>query len=316
MTPDPDGATPSGDGGVREGGAGASGSARPVEGPASPGSGPSSSRGGPPVPSGELERVIRRAVELQMETGAGTGPASSAGEALTEEEVLRIGREVGLEPRHVRRALAEVRAESLLPDLPADEGVPNRLWGGAFARASRAVPGDPAEVQGELEEHFREAESLQAIRSRPGRSLWEPAGGLVNKMQRTLDVGGHGYELAEGRRVELSVTELEAGWSLVTVTVDLRNLRTEQAVGWAGGASGVAVPMVLVGALVLGLPVEALLPAAAGGIGGASVLGGRYTLTKKRRRVELVLEGLLDRVETGEPLGSDQSSWRERLLGG
>lgn len=270
--------------------------------------------GGPPVPSSELERVIRRATELQHGPGAG-GAGGGDEDPLTEEEILRIGREVGLEPRHVRRALAEVRAEALLPEPPDDTDLARQLWGGAFARASRAIPGDPDEVQERVEEHFRQRESLQPIRSRPGRSLWEPAGGLVNKMQRALDVGGRGYELAEARRVELSVTGLESGWSLVTVTADLRNLRTEHAAGWAGGAAGVIVPGVVIGAVVAGLPLELLLPLGAGGIGGTSALAGRYTLGKKRRRVELVLEGLLDRLETGEPLEPERSDWRERLLG-
>ncbi len=269
---------------------------------------------GPPVPSSELERVIRRAVELQHGTDGETDGGSDAPDSLTESEVLRVGREVGLEPRHVRRALAEVRAESLLPDPPEDAGVPRRLWGGAFARASRAVPGEPEEVQDRLESHFRERESLQSIRARPGRSLWEPAGGLVSKMQRTLDVGGRGYELAETRRVELSVTGLESGWSLVTLTADLRNVRAEQAAGWTAGAAVLGFPALVVATVAVGLPVEIAAPVVAGGAGGASVLGARRTTGKRRRRVELVLEGLLDRLETGEPLEPDRSGWRDRLL--
>ena len=270
------------------------------------------SRGGPPVPSSELERIIRRATELQQGTaGAGGGED----EPLGEDEIVRIGREVGLEPRHVRQALAEVRAESLLPDPPRDTGLPQRLWGDAFARASRAVPGDPGEVRERVERHFRERESLQPIRSRPGRSLWEPAGGLVSKMQRALDVGGRGYELAEARRVELTVAGLESGWSLVTVTADLRNVRTEHATGWTAGAAALGLPAVFVATAAIGLPVELAAPLVAGGAGGASALGARRTTAKRRRRVELVLVGLLDRLETGEPLEPDRSDWRDRLLG-
>lgn len=271
--------------------------------------------GGPPVLSSELERVIRRATELQQGPDGDPGGGGGGDEPLSEAEIVRIGREVGLEPRHVRRALAEVRAESLLPEPPEDDGLPHRLWGDAFARASRAVPGDPEEVRERVERHFRERESLQAIRSRPGRSLWEPAGGLVSKMQRALDVGGRGYELAEARRVELTVTGLESGWSLVTVTADLRNVRAEHATGWTAGAAALGFPALVVATAAVGLPLELAAPLVAGGAGGASALGARRTTGKRRRRVELVLEGLLDRLESGESLGPDRSDWRDRLLG-
>lgn len=276
--------------------------------------GPAGEGGGPPVPSSELERVIHRAVELQH--GAGDAAEADGGgeEPLTESEVLRIGREVGLEPRHVRRALAEVRAEALLPEAPEDEGVTRRVLGDAFVRVSRAVPGEPDEVQAQVEEHFRERESLQSVRLRSGRSLWEPAGSLVSKMQRALDVGGRGYELAEGRRVELSVAGLEDGWSLVTLTVDLRNVRSEHGIGWLTGLGGAGSGAGVVAVLVLGVPVLVAVPAlAAAAVGGTSA-ATRWTLEKKRRRLELVLEGLLDRLEEGGDLAPRRPDWRDRLL--
>ena len=159
--------------------------------------GPPSTAG--PLSSGDLEQVIRRAAELQHSVGAG---GAGGRDGLSEGEVLRIGREVGLDPRHVRRALAEHRAESLVPALPEDEA-PLRALGEGRVRASRAVPGEPVGVQEKLEGHLRTRESLQSVRRRPGRSLWEPAGSLLSKMQRTLDVGGRGYELAEARSLEV-----------------------------------------------------------------------------------------------------------------
>lgn len=280
-------------------------------GPAGEGGGPP---GGPPVPSSELERVIHRAVELQHGAGGAAEADGGGEEPLTESEVLRIGREVGLEPRHVRRALAEVRAEALLPEPPEDEGVARRVLGDAFVRVSRAVPGEPDEVQAQVEEHFRERESLQSVRLRSGRSLWEPAGSLVSKMQRALDVGGRGYELAEGRRVELSVAGLEDEWSLVTLTVDLRNVRSEHGIGWLTGLAGAGSGVAVVAVLVLGVPVLVTVPAlAAAAVGGTSA-ATRWTLEKKRRRLELVLEGLLDRLEEGGDLAPRRPDWRDRLL--
>lgn len=264
--------------------------------------------GSPPLPAERLQDVIRRAAEIQMGEGEGTR------DELSTEEILRIGTEVGLEPHHVRRALAEVRAESLLPDPPEDRGPARSFWGAGVARASRAVPGDRAEVQGRVEEHFRSRESLQSVRRRLGRSLWEPAGSLVSKMQRALDVGGRGYELAEARRVELAVAGLEDGWSLVTLIADLRNVRTEHGVGWLAGSAGGAVGATIVAVAAVGVPLVAALPAVAAGAVGASALGGRWTLQRKRERMELVLHGLLDRLEQGEELEPRRPDWRERLM--
>jgi len=43
--------------------------------------------------------------------------------------------------------------------------------------------------------------------------------------------------------------------------------------------------------------------------------GGGWTYGKKRRRLALVLDGLLDRLEQGGPMEPPRRSLRERLLG-
>lgn len=274
--------------------------------PAAAGDTPAGASGS--VPAGRLEEVIRRAAEIQLGEGEGTR------ESLSGEEIVRIGAEVGLEPRHVRRALAEVRAESLLPEPPEDEGLPRSVWGPAVVQASRAVPGQPRDVQAKVEEHFRARESLQSVRQRAGRSLWEPAGSLVSKMQRTLDVGGRGYELAEARQVELAVSGLEEGWTLVTVTVDLRNLRSEHGLVWLASLAAPGAGVGVVAVFALGVPVLLAVPAAAAATVGATSGATRWTLQRKRERLELVLQGLLDRLEQGDELEPRRPDWRERLL--
>lgn len=277
-------------------------SARPDEGKAPP-----ESSGGS-LPARRLEEVIRRAAELQFAEG------ESGGDALSEEEVLRIGREVGLEPRHVRRALAESHARALLPDRPRDDGLLQRVWDDVTVRASRVVPGDPSGVQRTVEGHLESRQSLRAVRRRRGRSVWEPAAGLVDKMQRALDVAGRGYELAEARRVELAVAPLEEGRTLATLTADLRNVRREQAIAWgsvsAGAFSGVAV---LLGVAV-GFPWLLAVPAALAGAAGTTTVGVGRVLERRRDRVETAIEGLLDRLEAGT-LDTGAPDWKRRFLG-
>lgn len=263
------------------------------------------------VSSAELERVFRRAAKLQFDEREDVTDLDVG-------EVVRIAEEVGLEPRHVRRALAEVQAESLLPTLPVDGGLPARLWGPGVVRQSRAVRGDPSDVQARLERHLEEKESLHCVRHKPSRSLWEPAAGLIKQMQRSLDVGGHGYDLAKARNVQLAVEGLEEGWSLVTLSVDIRNLRAGQATGWLVGlgASGTAGA---VGSAILAGTGAAIVIApflAIGFLGAASWAAGR-TIHKVRDRIELVVLGLLDRLEQGR-IGAEKegSGWREWLLTG
>lgn len=267
--------------------------------------------GGAPVTPAELERVIRRASDLQFRSGGAEG----AGE-LDEAEVVRIGREVGLDPRHVRRALAEVRAESLLPALPEESDLAARLWGSGLVRATRAVPGAPAEVERKLEDHFREAELLRRVRTRPGRSLWEPAGGLVASMRRAMDVGGHGFLLARARSLEMVVEELESGWSLVTLTADIRNERGHLATGWHLGllpaGLGAAAFMVATGGAELLLLLAG--GAASGTAAGVATWATAAQFRRRRQRTELALQGLLDRLEQGRPLADGGgASWRDRL---
>jgi len=259
----------------------------------------------------QLERVIRRAAELQSR--AGESPEFE----LDETEVVRIGEEVGLAPRHVRQALADLRAESLLPDLPAETSLAARLWGAGLVRESRVVLGDAAAVESKLERYLRERETLTPIRQRPGHSLWEKSGGLVSSLQRGLDLSGHGHELAKARNVELFVEQLEPGHSLVTIVVDLRNQRAEHATGWFFAfAPGVTALTAAIGMITTGNPAFLALGA---GLGATAGIIGATTITsksfqKRKARVALMVQGILDRLEAGRSLEGEDRNWRERFL--
>lgn len=250
------------------------------------------------VSRNELDRVIRRATELQFSEGDPDG-----GE-MSEAEVLRIGREVGLDAEHLRRALGEIRAEALTPALSPDSGAMRRLVGAAQLRVDRVVPGAPREVEERVVRWFSEAESLHLVRRRAGVSLWEPDEGFVAQLQRGLKWGGQRYELAQARQVELSVQGLEEGFSFVSLTIDLRNLRAELGGGYMAGfgfmGGGVALA---VSAAVLtppGLVAAGVVGVAVGTAGGLGV--GRSSFRGRAERVQLAAEGLLDRLERGELL--------------
>lgn len=263
-----------------------------------------------PITQEQLERVIRRASDLQFKSST-TLPST-----LDRAEVVRIGEEVGIEPRHIQQAMAEMEAEALVPAAPEDGGFLASWTGPAVVRVSRVVPGDQADVERNLEHYLKEKELLRPVRSQRGRSLWEPAGGLVSSMRRAMDVGGHGYTLAKARRLQVAVEPLESGWSLVTLTADMANLRGEAA-GWTLGLglAGVGASLGLVlstgGAALAFIGAGALV---AGGLATGRV-AGRKQLQKERERMELTLLGLLDRLERGETLEpGNVEPWHQKLL--
>jgi hypothetical protein len=256
----------------------------------------------------ELDRVIRRASELQFE-----GRKEEPGDRISEAEVVRIGREVGLEPHHVRRALGELRAETLLPARTGTEGVWTRLVGDAYVSTSRVVRGDPATLTKALEEYLEIGESLHQVRKRGGRSRWEAAEGMMASLQRGMRWGGRRYELARARAVELSLEAVDDDHTLVALQADLTSTRREAGWGWIlGFGMGGAGAGVGLGVLVAGPVLVAPIGAVAGvGIG---VMSARRDFAGRVERIRLSLEGILDRLEAGEPLLGQGPSWRDRWL--
>lgn len=247
----------------------------------------------------DLDLIVRRAAAIQNKRG------SPGSEVLTEEEVIEIGRQVGLEPEHVRRAMAEVHAESLAPKRPPGNRILDLIGGDSRVEVRRVVAGAPTLIQQQVEMLLRDREKLSALRRRPTRSVWEASAGIMDRLDRFMNFSGKEYALAEARQVELAVAETEPGWSLVTLAADLANKRDE--VLYTAG-SFVAVAAILAGVLV-GVQVgfaSSVLASGAGLLAGllVGVTGGgvavplmRWTVDKRRNRIELILEGLIDEVD-------------------
>lgn len=257
----------------------------------------------------EFDRIIRRASELQFEDTGSRGP----GDVLGEEELVRIGREVGIEPRHLMKALGEVRAEALRPGLPSDSGILARVVGPGFVRASRVVPGPLGSVERRLEDHLAEGESLRRLRKRGERSLWEPASGVRVALLRAFrGISGSSFDLVRAKSLELSLASLAEGHVLVTMTADIRSVR---AAAGGGGVFGLGLAGGIVGAVLgflVGFPYIGIPGILAGMAGGTAV--GRATLAKESGRIRMALEGILDRLEAGEALEPTESEdWRARF---
>jgi len=235
-----------------------------------------------------LERIIQRAAELQ----AGE---MDAGEGVTEQDLLKLGAEVGIPGRFLRQAMYE----------ETSRGGAQRV-GGAFARwagpkvvgASRVVPGEKGTIDRALEEWMTEAEALAVKRRLPDRTLWHAQQGLFAQMKRWLGVGGKSYHLARALEISVSVTTLEEGYCHVALSADVSNTQhaaISGAVAVAG--TGVLVASVLVAFLPVAMPAVLLVPGAIGvGIGA----GIPKVHRRQAARVQLALEQVLDGLEHGE----------------
>jgi len=187
---------------------------------------------------GALERVLARAAELQ----SGTGEPE---EALTEEQILELGKEVGFSPEHLRQALAEERTRVVLP---ADEGgLAAKLLGGARVGASRTVSGRPRDILEAIDIWMQREECLQVKRQFPDRIVWETRRGLLGTVRRALNVGGRGYALARAHEVAATAVAVDASRTVVRLDADLAPFRTSLARQSAGAtAVGAAAGGVLV----------------------------------------------------------------------
>ena len=96
-------------------------------------------RPSPRIDRGALERVLARAAELQ-----GKSADADPSEEFTEEQLIDLGKEVGLSAQNLRQALAEERTRSVLPD--DENGVFARLIGSTRVAAARTVDGKPDDV--------------------------------------------------------------------------------------------------------------------------------------------------------------------------
>ena len=246
-----------------------------------------------PVPSsrldrGALERVLGRAAELQ----AGSGEPE---ETLTEEQILELGKEVGLSPQHLRQALAEERTRVVVPE--DDGGIGARLLGGARVGASRTVSGRPPEILDAIDAWMQREECLQVKRRFPDRVVWDARRDLLGAARRFFNVGGRGYALSRAHEVAATAVAVNGARTLVRLDADLVPYRRSLARQSAGvSVLGAASTGVLVALHVM--TAVAIAPAvvvAAGAWYAARGINGRIASA-----AQLALEQLLDRLERGE----------------
>lgn len=249
----------------------------------------------------EFEAVMRRATELALSE-------SDTGE-LTETELYRIAREVGVADRHVSLALAQLRSGEV------GGGRIDRLFGPEVVLVSRIVPGTPRELSERIDRFLVGSRLLQPVRRGSGILHYRPGADWLSQVTRFTSSSSRGYHVAAAKSVEVRLAEVEPDRVRVEFRVD-PGTRTEAIAGAlvGGGAGGVGAGVGVGIAAALIVPV-AVAAAAGVAVGGALVGGIGWGIARSHRKklqeVRAEVEGILDQLESGDPLEPPPPSWRE-----
>ncbi|HEX8942389.1 MAG TPA: hypothetical protein VF785_04570 [Gemmatimonadaceae bacterium] len=235
-----------------------------------------------------LERVLARAAELQSTSG-------DTVEEFTEEQLLDLGKEVGLSPQNLRQALAEERTRSVAPE--EEHGITSGIFGPSRVGAARTVPGTPAEVLASIDAWMQRQELLIVKRHHADRIVWESRRDFVVGVKRALRVGGRDYALSRAFEVSATVIAVDDSRVHVGLDADFRSHRAQsarQALGTSLVGAAATASLVIMGVAAV-VAVAPVIIGPAIGIAGARALQSRIVT-----RAQLALEQLLDRLERGE----------------
>ena len=237
-----------------------------------------------------LDRILQRAAELQ------TGE-HDVGSELSADEVLSLGKEVGIPERHLRQAMLEVQSE---PPPPEAHGVLDQMVGPARVTAQRVIAMEVEPIERALIKHLDE-EAFRVQRQLPGRITWEPGSGWQAFVKRSM-TSGRPLMLQKATLIGATVTRLEPGYSHVSLSAELRQVRA----AYVGGSAGVS--SVLVAGSVVLFALGAFVPVALAPLPAA--LGFAWGIARQFRpiveRTQLGLEVALDHLERGSPKASHQ----------
>ena len=242
-----------------------------------------------------LERIIQRAAELQT-------TEHDVGDGLTSQELIALGREVGIPGRYLQQALLEERTR--IGQVGA-AGMFERVTGPSSITAQRVVRGDPEIVEAALLQWIERNELLCVQRQQTGRITWEPLGGIQAAFRRStaaIGTGKRAFMLSRAATVSATILPLEPGYTHVSMSADTRKIRGEY-VGAGAAVAGLGIAstaaMVVLGAL---LPVALLPLPVALGIGYGVIRRSGPAVA----RIQLGLERALDFLEQGVGLPRNQ----------
>ena len=209
----------------------------------------------------------------------------------------------------MQKALVKVRSSP-----PTGKGPVAALYGPNFVVASRVVSGDREALAKKIDEFMVAGQLLQAVRKKASVLLYRPAVDWASQIARAASSTSRKYYVASAKLVEVRLEPVEEGMTLVEIEVE-PGTRDEYLVGGgigglgAGAGAGIGIAFAVAAAAPLAAGVAAGVAVGSAVFGGIAWITGSY---HKRRLLEVraEIEGILDRLETGESLEPPPSSWR------
>ena len=247
---------------------------------------------------GALERVLTRAAELQAHS-------VEPSEGMTEQELVELGREVGISADYVRRALAEERTRIDVPEKEAGGALARSWFGPTHVSVSRVIRGSPTALLGALDDWMQRQESMMPRRRLTDRLTWEPRRDFLGNLQRGFNFRGKTYDLVAASEIAATAAAVDNTSSLVRIDADLGPARKRSTIGsgvvaGAGVASGSGIVALASlfpeGSLLLG----GLVGGVWAGIGMLIATTVARSQRRKVSRVHAALEQILDRLERDE----------------
>lgn len=250
------------------------------------------------IPRTSLERVLARAVELQS-------MPDEPGESISETRLLEIAREVGIDPQHVRQALAEELTHSLIVE--DDTGPLLAPLGSSVASAQRTVPGTPSSLLTAIEAALPNLEMMVPVRRSGDRLILEPRHDKLGNFMRSLGIGGRRFDLVRLDQLAITATRVDDSRSVLRLDAVLSGARrSERATVVAISsvmflmAASISIPIIV---FSLAVPAFAAVTASLLGIvaAGASWLSWRSASKRYRTllsRVQNRIEFLLDEIQS------------------
>ncbi len=246
-----------------------------------------------PLSVDAVETIIRRAVELQVDDDL-------ALPTLDEQALHRVAEELGIEPGHLRRAIAEARTSLEKPD----PGLFDRLFAPGSITESAIVYADRETVESRLGDWMSRQEGLRLRRKLADGGVWERDSHVLTRIRMGLRMGRGSRVLRNSRKVTHRIQAIRDEEQALALEAETHTLKTVGAAAVAG-LGAVAAAGAAYGAAV-GVP-EIAIPAAAGGFllgGGAIIMGVKVWLSRVKDALRRALDGVSspDVIEVGDPL--------------
>ena len=204
------------------------------------------------LPAGQLEEVLRRAVELESREGGAEGE-------YTVEDAVRIANEIGVSEGSVHNALALVERDQMLVPTEPPRAL-DRWFGPARVVSARNVRGPLYEVRGIVGDVLSR-QLFRVARNMGERVIWERSEGIFDGMRRALDFDNR-YRLTEVETIDTVIKDAaQPGRVDVRIELDFSPLRRSRL------RKGILLPLLLGGGLT----------AIGGAIGFANIFGFIFT---------------------------------------